>query len=316
MAGQPGSGSCRLSARVRAWLGTIIAICMKLFLNSLESILRKCFACHFLFYFHFAITNSLHISDVETNQSATTGINDAAAGMAAAGGQVGAEAAQDNLAQKPEEERVPAMSETLENLNSVAANITSMSDKSSTIATPSSLASVGQSGALIHAHFDVGGRDESQPKAGQLENNLPEKALAAPGEKQSCSLQAPSIMNDQQEEQPEKNKAGGATAATATTAATTSASAMSKQISGGGGAATRPMMDDRPAVDFIEGDSPTSATNCQLNAGTNHKAQNQQQQQHPQEQHPQEQHQQEQHQQELMKTSQHTSNQVTTAAAE
>ncbi|EDV37683.2 uncharacterized protein Dana_GF11288 [Drosophila ananassae] len=251
-------------------------------------------------------------ADVETNQSATTGINDAAAG-----GEAGAEAAQDNLAENPEEGRQPAMSETLENLNSVAANITSMSDKSSTIATPAS-----QSEALIHAHFDVLGPDESRPKAEQLENNLPEKALAAPGEKQSCSLQAPSIMNDQPEERREKNKAGEA--ATATTAATTSASATSKQasVTGGGGggargeAATRPMMDDRPAVDFIEGDSPTSATNCQLNAGTNHKAQNEHehQQQHQQEQ--QHQHPQEQHQQELMKTSQHTSSQVTTAAAE
>ncbi|KAH8327229.1 hypothetical protein KR074_007527 [Drosophila pseudoananassae] len=253
-------------------------------------------------------------ADVETNQRATTGINDAETRDGEAGAGAGAEAAQDNLGKKLEEGRKPAMSETLENLNSVAANITSMSDKSSTIATAAASLPPQESGAVIHSHFDVQALDDSQPKAGQLENNLPEKALAAPGEKQSCSLQAHSIMNDQQEEeQREKNKSGEA--ATATMAATTSASAMSKQTSVAGGgvvgvgagvageAAARPMMDDRPAVDFIEGDSPTSATNCQLNAGTNHKAQNQ---------HPEERHQQE----ELMKTSQHTSSQVTTAAAE
>ncbi|KAH8283666.1 hypothetical protein KR018_011582 [Drosophila ironensis] len=279
-------------------------------------------------------------ADVETNQEAAMGINDAATGV---GVGPAAEATQDELRKEPKQEREqeqeqqqeqelgpgPGVSKLLENLNSVAADIINMSDKSSDAATataaPSELGATQQQQqqqptTLIHTHAGVQIPDGSQPKARQLENNLPEKAAtvatAASGEKQSCPLQASSIMNDQEEQrrprqhEQQKNKPDeAATVATTSTAATskqTSEAAAAAAAAAGAGAggevvaeAVRPMMDDRQAVDFIEGDSPTSAANCQLNAGTNHKAQ----EQHPQE-----------HQQ-LMKTSQHTSNQVTTTAA-
>ncbi|XP_017010286.2 membralin [Drosophila takahashii] len=253
-----------------------------------------------------ATPTATHAADVETNQGrkqpTTSGINDAVA--------TGAEAAQDKSESeigRPEQERQPlpdegqeagGMSKTLENLNSVAADIINMLDKT-TVAAPASTDSSTQQ-TLIHTHADV---HQTQPKARQLENNLPELLKAegeASGEKQSCPLQAHSIMNDQQQQQQrQKNKPDEP----ATGAAATSAAATSKQSSQPGaaevgaeaeaGAAARPMMDDRQTVDFIEGDSPTSAANCQLNAGANHKAQEQQ----------------------LMKTSQHTSSQVTTAGA-
>ncbi|KAH8347987.1 hypothetical protein KR084_002922 [Drosophila pseudotakahashii] len=264
-----------------------------------------------------AATIATHAADVETNQGrkqpTTSGINDAVA--------TGAEAAQDKPPVqeleigRPEQEKQPlpdeeqgagGMSKTLENLNSVAADIINMSDKTTVAAPPSTDSSTQQPHqTLIHTHAHV---HQTQPKARQLENNLPELLKAegaspsaeASGEKQSCPLQAHSIMNDQQQQQQrQKNKPDEP----ATGAAATSAAATSKQSSqpgatevgagAGAGETARPMMDDRQTVDFIEGDSPTSAANCQLNAGTNHKAQEQQ----------------------LMKTSQHTSSQVTTAAA-
>ncbi|EDV55827.1 membralin isoform X2 [Drosophila erecta] len=253
-------------------------------------------------------------ADVETNQGrkqpTTSGINDAVA--------TGAEAAQDKPGQervevvvRPGQEKlrhgdgdgpIAGMSKTLENLNFVAADIINMSDETTVAASPPTDGTQQPDQTLIHTHVGV---HQTQPKARQLENNLPELLKAegasgatASGEKQSCPLQAPSVMNDhqqQQQQQRQKNKPDEP--ATATVAA--SAVATSKQSSGPGAsevgaeATARPMMDDRQTVDFIEGDSPTSAANCQLNAGANHKAQEQQ----------------------LMKTSQHTSNQVTPAAA-
>uniref|UniRef100_A0A6P4FDP9 LOW QUALITY PROTEIN: membralin n=1 Tax=Drosophila rhopaloa TaxID=1041015 RepID=A0A6P4FDP9_DRORH len=254
-------------------------------------------------------TAATHAADVETNQGrkqpTTSGINDAAA--------TGAEEAQDKPVQEevdqeelPDEGQTAAVSKTLENLNSVAADIINMSDET-TAASRVPLDGTQhphQTPIRTHVH-DV---HQTQPKARQLENNLPEllKAegpsapAAASGEKQSCPLQAHSIMNDQQH-QGQKNKPDEpATAAATTSAAATSkqsservAAAAAAEVGAAGGGAARPMMDDRQTVDFIEGDSPTSAANCQLNVGANHKAQEQQ----------------------LMKTSQHTSNQVTTAAA-
>ncbi|KAH8254009.1 hypothetical protein KR032_007941 [Drosophila birchii] len=259
-------------------------------------------------------------ADVETNQgpkqpttTAASGINDAAAAGEAA---KGAEAAQDKLKmemelelkvepktklQQPDGESEAGVSKTLENLNSVAADIINMSDKT----TGAAAEAVAPHQTLIHTHADVHVH-HGQPKARQLENNLPELLKASSGEKQSCPLPQPAhsiIMNDQQQQQQwrQKNKQDEAEDEDAT-AATTSAAAMSKQSSQPGAAevgaiataTAGPMMDDRQTVDFIEGDSPTSAVNCQLNVGTNHKAQEQGQQ--------------------LMKTSQHTSSQVTTAA--
>ncbi|EDW48068.1 GM21655 [Drosophila sechellia] len=260
------------------------------------------------------------VADVETNQGrkqpTTSSINDAVA--------TGAEGAQDKPGQEKVEVvehsgqeklqhgdgdgdgQIAGMSKTLENLNFVAADIINMSDETTVAASPPTDGTQQPDQTLIHTHVHV---HQTQPKARQLENNLPEllktegaSAATASGEKQSCPLQAPSIMNDQQQQQRQKNKPDEP--ATATVA--TSAVATSKQSSGpgatevgavgaagGADATARPMMDDRQTVDFIEGDSPTSAANCQLNAGTNHKAQEQQ----------------------LMKTSQHTSNQVTTTAA-
>lgn len=268
------------------------------------------FRLSFPVLFSLCLRNSLHISDVETNQGRkqpTTGINDAAA--AGGGAAKGAEAAQDKSGQeelemelklelKPRQEREAGVSKTLENPNSVAADIINMSDKTTGAA---------GGATLIHTHAHV---HHGQPKARQLENYLPELLKASSGEKQSCPLPLPKhsiIMNDQQRRQ-ENKKDGDEDEAEAedATAATTSAAAMSKQSSVPGAAevgaiatAAGPMMDDRQTVDFIEGDSPTSAANCQLNVGTNHKAEagagaGAQQ---------------------LMKTSQHTSSQVTTAAA-
>ncbi|XP_033153048.1 membralin [Drosophila mauritiana] len=258
-------------------------------------------------------------ADVETNQGrkqpTTSSINDAVA--------TGAEGAQDKPGQEKVEVvehygqeklqhgdgdgdgQIAGMSKTLENLNFVAADIINMSDETTVAASPPTDGTQQPDQTLIHTHVHV---HQTQPKARQLENNLPEllkaegaSAATASGEKQSCPLQAPSIMNDQQQQQQQRQKNKPDEPATATVA--TSAVATSKQSSGRGAtevgaaggaeAAARPMMDDRQTVDFIEGDSPTSAANCQLNAGTNHKAQEQQ----------------------LMKTSQHTSNQVTTTAA-
>ncbi|XP_020814531.1 membralin [Drosophila serrata] len=272
-------------------------------------------------------------ADVETNQGrkqpttggAAPGINDAAAGEAARG----AEAAQDKPGrelemetemelelkvepkkelQPPDGESEAGVSKTLENLNSVAADIINMSDKT----TGAPAGAVAPHQTLIHTHADVHVH-HGQPKARQLENNLPELLKASSGEKQSCPLPQPAhsiIMNDQQQQQrQQKNKQDEAEDEDENaTAATTSAAAMSKQSSKPGAAevgaiataTAGPMMDDRQTVDFIEGDSPTSAVNCQLNVGTNHKAQEQGQQQQ---------------EQQLMKTSQHTSSQVTTAAA-
>jgi len=192
-----------------------------------------------------------------------------------------------------------ALSKTLENLNSVAADIINMSDEGTTVAAPPSTDSTQRT--LIHAHTHVHVH-QTQPKARQLENNLPEllkaegsslPASAASGEKQSCPLQVQSIMNDQQHGQQNKPDEP-ATGAAATSKQSSLPGATEVVAEAGAGAAAGPMMDDRQTVDFIEGDSPTSAANCQLNAGTNHKAQEEQR---------------------LMKTSQHTSNQVTTAAA-
>ncbi|XP_017027676.1 membralin [Drosophila kikkawai] len=263
-------------------------------------------------------------ADVETNQgrkqptsAAASGINDAAA-TAVGETAKGAEAAQDRSGQEmelkvepkklqpPDGESEAGVSKTLENLNSVAADIINMSDKSTDRATEA----VAPGQTLIHTHADVRFH-HGQPKARQLENNLPELLKASSGEKQSCPLPQPAlsiIMNDQQQQQRQKNKQDEAEDEDEDedgTAATTSAAAMSKQSSEPGaaevGATAGPMMDDRQTVDFIEGDSPTSAVNCQLNVGADHKAQEQGQQQE---------------EQQLMKTSQHTSSQVTTAAAE
>ncbi|XP_052842854.1 membralin [Drosophila gunungcola] len=248
-------------------------------------------------------------ADVETNQGrkqpTTSGINDAAA----AGG---AEAAQDKPSQEEvvQQEKLPdegrpavGVSKTLENPNSVAADIINMSDERTTVAAsfqhPHPYPHPRQT--LIHTHVhDVHDVHQTQPKARQLENNLPELLKAeggplpsAPGEKQSCPLQAHSIMNDQQH-QGQKNKPDEPATAATSAAATSKQSSERGGAAAGGAGAARPMMDDRQTVDFIEGDSPTSAANCQLNVGANHKAQEEQR---------------------LMKTSQHTSNQVTTAAA-
>ncbi|KAI8036286.1 hypothetical protein M5D96_010879 [Drosophila gunungcola] len=238
-------------------------------------------------------------------QPTTSGINDAAA----AGG---AEAAQDKPSQEEvvQQEKLPdegrpavGVSKTLENPNSVAADIINMSDERTTVAAsfqhPHPYPHPRQT--LIHTHVhDVHDVHQTQPKARQLENNLPELLKAeggplpsAPGEKQSCPLQAHSIMNDQQH-QGQKNKPDEPATAATSAAATSKQSSERGGAAAGGAGAARPMMDDRQTVDFIEGDSPTSAANCQLNVGANHKAQEEQR---------------------LMKTSQHTSNQVTTAAA-
>ncbi|XP_017049905.1 uncharacterized protein LOC108093995 [Drosophila ficusphila] len=278
-----------------------------------------------------------HAADVETNQGrkqpTTSGINDAAAtGAEAAQGKSvqeleiqrpGQEKQLDGKQEEMEEEETKeeGVSKTLENLNSVAADIINTLDGTTVAATPASEGTQRPLETLIRTHVHV---HQSQPKARQLENNLPEllkaegayaavaagvgasaatAAAEASGEKQRCPLQAHSIMNDQQQQQErQKNKpdepATAATSVAATSKQSCEPGATEVGATGGGGAAAggataRPMMDDRQTVDFIEGDSPTSTANCQLNAGTNHKAQEQQ----------------------LMKTSQHTSNQVTTAAA-
>lgn len=262
-------------------------------------------------------------ADVETNQGrkqpTTSSINDAVAtGAEGAQDKPGQEkvevvenSGQENLQHGDGDGQIAGMSKTLENLNFVAADIINMSDETTVASSPPTNGTQQPDQTLIHTHVHV---HQTQPKARQLENNLPEllkaeggaSAATASGEKQSCPLQAPSIMNDQQQQQQQQQRQKNKPDEPATATVATSAVATSKQSSGpgatevgvvgaaGGAEATaRPMMDDRQTVDFIEGDSPTSAANCQLNAGANHKAQEQQ----------------------LMKTSQHTSNQVTTAAA-
>ncbi|SPP73945.1 blast:Membralin [Drosophila guanche] len=273
-------------------------------------------------------------ADVETNQGRkepTRGINDAAA--AAAG-------IQEDEAETGGGGQKPGVSKALENPNSVAADIINVSDKTTGKPVVGGMAATQQpnqelttrtgtgngtgngngtkTGIETHIHVHSVSQSLSQPKAKQLENNLPEflKAeggltAAASGEKQSCPLEAHAIMNDQQE----NNKPDGA--ATGAQVATTSAAATSKESTDDGAgagaaaaAAAWPMMDDRQTVDFIGGDSPTSTANCQLNAGPNHKAKKQMEMEMEME----EQQEQKDHQQ-LMKTPQHTSNQVTTAAA-